>query len=273
MSGNAGDFSGDIPQSYDRGLGPIIFAEYAMDIARRARAGGAPSCVLETAAGSGIVTRALRDVLPTAAHLVATDLNQAMLDLARRKFRTDEHVEFQTADATALPFPDASFDTMVCQFGVMFYPDKAKGYREAYRVLVPGGRYLFNVWDGMRHNPFARIAQEIIAGCFADDPPRFLETPFGYDRIDPIKQALQEAGFGAIRISVEKRRQPVEDVSLFAAGLVFGSPLFDQIRQRGGKPTEIQEAVATAMRQEFGGESGIVPMQAIVFEAQKDREP
>jgi len=270
MSGHSADFSGDIPLNYDSGLGPIIFAGYAADMANRVASGGTPSRVLETAAGSGLVTRALRDALPAGAHLTATDLNDAMLDIARAKFRAGEDVVFQAADATALPFPDGSFDTMICQFGVMFYPDKDQGYREAHRVLIPGGRYLFSVWDAHRHNPFGRIVHEVIGSFFPFDPPRFFELPFGYHLIDPIKESLLAAGFGEIKVSVIRQQRPVADFSSFARGFVFGSPVIDQIRQRGGvAPSDVQEAVAAAMRREFGGEPGLVSMQAIVFEARR----
>ena len=146
MSDRAADFTGSIPSFYDQGLGPIFFAEFADDIARRV-AVFSPTRVLELAAGTGIVTRRLRDLLPLETHLTATDLNPPMLEIARGKFYRDEKVDFQPADATALPFPDASFDAVVCQFGVMFFPDKEKGYCEAHRVLVSGGRYFFSVWD------------------------------------------------------------------------------------------------------------------------------
>src|SRR5262249_28598895 len=140
-------------------LGPMIFVDYAADIARRAAA-CSPARVLETAAGTGIVTRQLRDVLPPSAHVTATDLNAPMLEVARTKFRPSEAVDFRSADATALPFPDGAFDAVVCQFGVMFFPQKDTSYREVRRVLAPGGRYFFSVWDSHRHNPFGRIAQE-----------------------------------------------------------------------------------------------------------------
>ena len=123
---------------------PIVFVDFATDIAHRAAA-WSPARVLETAAGTGVVTRQLRDLLPASAHLTATDLNPPMLEIARAKFRPDEQVDFRPADATALPFPDGNFDAVVCQFGVMFFPDKDKSYREIHRVLAPGGRYLFNV--------------------------------------------------------------------------------------------------------------------------------
>ena len=147
-------FVGSIPEHYDQGLGPMIFADYAGDMAERVAA-SVPSRVLETAAGTGIVTRRLRDLLPAATQLTATDLNPPMLEVVRAKFRSGEQVAFRPADAMALPFTDASFDAVVCQFGVMFYPDKDKSYREVHRVLAPGGRYFFSVWDSRRYNPTA----------------------------------------------------------------------------------------------------------------------
>jgi ubiquinone/menaquinone biosynthesis C-methylase UbiE len=169
---DAASFVGNIPEHYERGLGPLIFVDYAADIARRAAA-CSPARVLETAAGTGIVTRQLRDLVPAAARLTATDLNPPMLEVARAKFRPGEHVDFRPADATTLPFPDGSFDAVVCQFGVMFFPEKDKSYHETYRVLAPGGRYLFSVWDAHRYNPFGRIAHEVASSFFPADPPQF----------------------------------------------------------------------------------------------------
>src|SRR5712691_2873325 len=160
MSNDAASFIGSIPQHYDQGLGPMIFVDYAADIARRV-ASGHPTRVLETAAGTGIVTRKLRDALSKDARLTATDLNPPMLEVARAKFGAGEQVEFQPADAGALPFADASFDAVVCQFGLMFFPDKPKSYSEVFRVLAPGGRYVFSVWDSHRYNLFGRIAHEV----------------------------------------------------------------------------------------------------------------
>src|SRR5712664_3886671 len=237
MSDRAADFTGSIPSFYDQGLGPIFFAEFADDIARRVVA-SAPKRVLEIAAGTGIVTRRLRDVLSREAHLTATDLNPPMLEVARAKFNRDEMVEFQPADATALPFPDASFDTIVCQFGVMFFPDKDKAYREAYRVLARGGQYVFNVWDSHRYNPVGRLMTEIAAGFFPADPPQFYQVPFGYHRIDPIKDSLSAAGFSEIRIAVLSLDKMIPDVAAYTRALVYGNPLIDQIRARGGVDPE-----------------------------------
>src|SRR5690349_15977619 len=223
MSNDAG-FIGNIPEYYDRGLGPVIFADYAADIARRAAA-CRPARVLETAAGTGIVTRRLRDLLPAGVRLIVTDLNPPMLEVARDKFRPDEDVDFRPADATALPFPDASFDAVVCQFGVMFFPDKDKSYREVHRVLAPGGRYLFNVWDAHRYNRFGKIAHEVPGGFFPADPPQFYTVPFSYHRIDPIKESLIDAGFTNIDVAVLRLEKDIPDAALFAKGLIYGNPI------------------------------------------------
>jgi SAM-dependent methyltransferase len=266
---NDASFVGNIPEHYDRGLGPLIFADYAADIARRVAA-CSPARVLETAAGTGIVTRQLRDLVPASVRLTATDLNPPMLEVARARFRVDEQVDFRPADATALPFPDGSFDAVVCQFGVMFYPEKDKSYRETYRVLTPGGRYLFNVWDAHHYNPFGRITHEVAASFFPADPPQFYKVPFSYHQIDPIKESLIGAGFADINVAVVRLEKEISDSALFARGLVFGNPLIDQIKARGGvDPDRIVDALMRALRKEFGADPGRMPLQAIVFSASR----
>ena len=269
MSDDPAGFTGKIPDHYNRGLVPMIFIDYAADMARRAVASN-PRRMLETAAGTGIVTRALRDLLPPDAHLTATDLNPPMLNVARTKFRSGEQVEFKPADATALPFSDGTFDTIVCQFGVMFFPDKDKSYREVRRVLASGGRYLFNVWDSHRHNPFGRIAHDTAGRFFPADPPQFYQVPFSYHQIDPIKESLIDAGFTDIRVAVVTLEKEIPDARVFAQGLVFGNPLIDQIRTRGGvDPDRIVDAMTETLQREFGADPGRMPLQAIVFEASR----
>lgn len=269
MSDQATSFVGDIPGHYDREMGPVIFADFADDMARRAAA-GAPGRLLELAAGTGIVTRRLRDLLPAASRLVATDLNPPMLAVAETKFRAGEAVEFRQADATALPFADGAFDTVVCQFGVMFFPDKAKSYSEAYRVLIPGGRYLFSVWDAHRHNPYGRIAHQLIETFFPADPPQFYRAPFSYHAIDPVKDALEEAGFVDFRATVLSRIKEVADIAPFARGFVYGNPVIGQIKARGGvDPETVVAAMKAAYRREWGSNPSRMPLQSIVFEASK----
>lgn len=257
----------DFGKHYDSGLGPVIFATYAADVARRAAA-GVTARVLETACGTGIVTRALLDALPPGIALTATDINAERLNDARGKIQPHETVSFKVADATSLPFPDQSFDTVVCQFGVMFFPDKDKSYQEALRVLAPGGRYLFSVWDGHRHNPWARLSHETLSHFFTPELPAFTIAPFAYHSIDPIKESLQAAGFDSINISMLRFRQIVPDLATFAGGMVFGSPVLAEILRRPAiDPVRVQDALTTAFRREFGDTHAVVPMQAILFTA------
>ena len=269
MLDDAAGFTGTIPEHYDRGLGPIIFVDYAAEMAKRVAAGN-PTRVLETAAGTGIVTRRIRDALPPRVGLTATDLNAPMLEIARTKFRPGEEVEFQPADAMALPFPDGGFDAVVCQFGIMFFPDRETSYHEVHRVLAPGGRYLFSVWDAHRYNPFGRIAQEVGARFFPVDPPQFYTVPFSCHRIDPIRDAVADAGFADFEAAVVRLDKEIPDTAAFARGLVFGNPLIDQIRARGGvAPERIVEALVEDLRREFGADPGHMPLQAIMFSAKK----
>lgn len=171
------EFTGSIPEFYDTYLVPLIFDAYARDLAARV-ASLAPKSVLETAAGSGVVPRELAQRLGPDARYVVTDLNQPMLDHAASKQGADDRLEWQQADALELPFDDDEFDAVLCQFGVMFYPDRVRGYGEARRVLKPGGRYIFNIWDHIGVNEFADSVTRSAASVFPDDPPRFLaRTP------------------------------------------------------------------------------------------------
>jgi SAM-dependent methyltransferase len=170
------NFGSSVAKFYDEYFVPLIFEPYAEDIARRLAARRLAR-VLEIAAGTGVVTRRLASLLPNHVSIVATDLNQPMLDLAA-EVGTARPVEWRQADAMQLPFEDGSFDAVVCQFGVMFFPDKAKAFAEARRVLRPGSVFLFNVWDRIEENEFADVITTALESVFPHDPPRFMaRTP------------------------------------------------------------------------------------------------
>lgn len=238
-------FAGSIPELYDRCLGPFLFEPYAADLAARAAAIG-PRRMLETAAGTGIVTAALVRAVPDA-EIVATDLNPDMLRVAAANL-SSARLSFLPADAQSLPFPDAGFDLVVCQFGAMFFPDRVKAYREARRVLRPGGAFLFNVWDRIAANPASEAVARAVAALFPEDPPGFLgRVPFGYHDKARVEADLRAAGFAAVEAETVGKRSPGRARDL-AVGLCQGSPLRAEIEARApARLDEASEAAAAAL--------------------------
>ncbi|MDH3662483.1 MAG: methyltransferase domain-containing protein [Alphaproteobacteria bacterium] len=244
-----------------------LFEDYAIDLARRAGSHNAGN-VLELAAGTGIASRQLRDALPAQARLVVTDLNSPMLEVAERKFAAGEIAELRQVDAMSMPFEDAEFDLIVCQFGVMFFPDKQDAFREARRVLGKEGVYLFNVWDDMSANPFSEIAYEVGARFFPADPPGFYQKPFSYSDPEIVKSDLAAAGFRDINWEPVALAKEVADWTLFARGTVYGSPLLEEINSRQDvEPEEVMDAIRIALRERFGHEPTTMPLRAKVYSA------
>ena len=245
-------FAGSIPELYDTLLVPLIFQPYADDIARRVAA-LAPARVLETAAGTGAVTRALALALPAATEIVATDLNPPMLERAARA-GTARPVTFQPADAMKLPFDDASFDVVVCQFGAMFFPDKGVAFGEARRVLRPGGTFLFNVWDRIEENEFADTVTAALAPLFPADPPRFMaRTPHGYFDRASIAADLARGGFGApSAFDTVSARSRAASANAAATAYCQGTPMRGEIEARGGSLADATVASTTQLAQRFG---------------------
>ncbi len=258
-------FNGPVPEKYDRFLVPLLFEPYARDIAARVALLGAHN-VLEIACGTGVVTRALCAAAP-AADIVATDLNPAMIAVARER-AASPRIRWQPADVMALPFADRTFDSAVCQFGVMFFPDIEQSFRNVRRVLVPGGVYIFNVWRDLAHNDLARLVSEAAAAEFPDDPPGFLaRTPHGHDDPGRIEGALRHAGFQRIEHETVECRSFVDSWSCLE-GLVSGSPLRAEIEARAPNRLGLVAMRAAALgEQRFGGAPLDVRMCAHVFTA------
>jgi ubiquinone/menaquinone biosynthesis C-methylase UbiE len=262
-------FAGSIPERYDEYLGPLFFEPYAVDLAARLRL-DAGDALLELACGTGIVTRHLVAGLPRGASLTATDLNEAMLAIAQKKIDHTEPVTWQAADACALPFGDDWFDAVVCQFGLMFFPDKPLALREAHRVLHPGGSLLFNVWDSFAENPLGRIAHDVIARFFTSDPPGFYNVPFGMSDVGAIETMLHDAGFAFVE--AETKAVTARSVSAHhaATGLVTGTPVVHAIHDRAtASPEAIIAAVSTALAAEGGEAPLALPMRAHIFTARR----
>ncbi|MEW5834316.1 MAG: methyltransferase domain-containing protein [Pseudomonadota bacterium] len=268
MPSNASRFSDAVAALYQDILVPLIFAPYATDLVARL-APLRPARVLELAAGTGVVTRELAVRLPSETQLVATDLNEAMLAVAQRQGATRE-VAWRQADAMALPFEDASFDAVVCQFGVMFFPDKAHAFAEARRVLRPGGTLLFNVWDRIETNDFACVVSDAVAGLLPEDPPDFLaRLPHGYFSEQTIVRDVAGGGFAeAPTITTVSAISRADSADAVALAYCQGTPLRGEIEARGGIGLEEATAVATeALASKFGAGPVAGRIQGIVVQA------
>lgn len=249
----AAKFVGSIPENYDAGLGPVLFLGWADEVARQVGR-MKPSSVLELAAGTGILTRALYSEMPAGSKLIATDLNLPMLDIAKTKIEEIGNVTFEQADATDLKYNDASFDLVVCQFGVMFFPDKKRSHEEVLRVLKPGGTYLFTLWDSWQANPFGELIHETIGQFFPEDPPAFYKVPYGYTDTDEIRDLVLEAGFENVGIDKPSIISRIASARGFARGLVFGNPLYQEVLSRGGNPEDICVELEEVIKKDMGDE-------------------
>ncbi|ULA63164.1 MAG: SAM-dependent methyltransferase [Nitrospira sp.] len=246
-------FSGSIPKLYETYLVPLIFEPYAADLAHRL-ASRSLARVLEIAAGTGVVTRSMAAVLPESVSIVATDLNQPMVDLAST-IGTNRPVEWRQADAMQLPFPDGVFDAVVCQFGVMFFPEKSKAFWEARRVLRSGGVFIFNVWDRIEENEFADTVTTALESLFPNDPPRFLaRTPHGYQDHRIIERDLASGGFARLpRIDTVVVRSRATSSRIPAIAYCQGTPLRNEIEARdASRLGEATNVAAEAIGKRFG---------------------
>ena len=249
-------FEGSIPELYERFMVPMVFQPYAVDLARRVAA-LKPRRVLETAAGTGALTRELAKALPSDVEIIATDLNQPMLDNAQAQ-GTAKSVTWQCADASDLPFADEGFDVVVCQFGVMFFPDKVAGHAEAHRVLRPGGSLVFNTWDRIEANEFAHEAQLAVSALLSDDPPLFMQrVPHGYYDRDTILGHVAAAGFTAEPSFETMTEMPrVNSARVPAAALCQGTPWNHELQARsattGISIEEMTDAAESAIARRFG---------------------
>ena len=257
-------FLGTVPVFYDRCLGPFLFEPYAHDLARRLVA-AQDARVLELACGTGIATLRLRGALPAGAQLVATDASGAMLEFARVKLAGAD-VHWRTADASALPFRDGAFDAVVCQFGLMFFPDQALAFREARRVLRPGGRFLANVWCPLEDNPAAAIAHAVLSRMFEDDPPQFLRVPFGSGNAGAMRALAIEAGFGNVTVTRVDLPGRAASARVVATGFAKGSPLSLDLLDRGADLDAVARAFEEALAR-HGGNPFRSPLAALVLTA------
>ncbi|MDF0673378.1 MAG: class I SAM-dependent methyltransferase [Nitrospira sp.] len=252
---------------YERHLGSALFEPYAIDLAERVANDYAEGSVLEMACGTGIVTRQLRARLKPTVALMATDINPGMLDYAQRTLRDLEGIDWKQADIADLPFPAASFNVVVCQFGLMFVSDKDRAFREMRRVLLTGGLLAFSVWDRMEKNPWGIIVHETVRGFFPDNPPQFFKSPCSFYDIDVLRRLLTASGFDNVNIQAVPKKCYSGTAKSLAIGLIEGAPVLAEIQERGGSSGPIVEAVATALARTGGDTPYRSSMQAIVATA------
>jgi ubiquinone/menaquinone biosynthesis C-methylase UbiE len=260
-------FEGSIPVVYERYLSPLLFQPYAVDIAQRI-APLAPRRLLETAAGTGVVTRELERILSEGTVITATDLNQAMIDVATST-RGSGHATWTQCDAMALPFEDDSFDLVACQFGVMFFPERTRAYQQAARVLASDGVFILTVWDSLAVNDVTRIIAEALMARYPDDPPTFIErVPFGYFDVDLIRSELLKSGFSEVAaetVTMPSRADTARDAAI---GVCQGTPVRAEIESREADGLQAAtEDAAQALIVNFGSGRLVSTMQAITITA------
>ncbi len=262
-------FSGTIPFNYDNCLGPMLFEPFAIIMSQRIKA-LAPDSILEVACGTGRLTKFLPKMLREDARIIATDLNPAMIDYARHKHLMLRDVAFFEADAQALPFDDGLVECIVSQFGVMFFEDKVKAFKEAYRVLSPNGMLFFTVWDKLNANPASETVQEVMTEFFPEKTPLFMHLPFSYCDADVIKHDLGQAGFTKIKVSTVAAEGFAVEATAAAQGMVYGTPLFNHLSERS---PALMPAIVKKLGQTYTekyGERFATPLQALIVEASKE---
>lgn len=262
-------FSGSIPSNYDKYLGPLFFEPFAIDMAQRVRQ-LQPKALLEVAAGTGLVTKHLHEVLSDDALLVATDLNPAMLNYAKESLKQHDSIQWEIVDAVNLPYQNRQFDCIVSQFGVMFYSDRRKAYAEAFRVLRPGGVFLLSAWDQLNRNPCARLTDDVLRHFFPTDTPAFYQIPFSYNDTGEIRSDLESAGFEIATMQVVRLTGYAATAEDAAVGLLEGTPAYTAITERDESLLPaMKKALADDLATVFGDEDLRVPIQARVVMAVK----
>ncbi|MFC9396821.1 class I SAM-dependent methyltransferase [Streptomyces sp. NPDC057027] len=255
-------WSESMPVAYEQYLVPVVFRPFAEDLSARAAALH-PRRVLELAAGTGVLTSTLLAAAPSA-EVTATDLNEAMVTFGSTRA---PRAVWRQADAQRLPFPDGGFDLVVCQFGVMFFPDRVEAFTEVRRMLAPGGRFLFNTWGPLGTHAFEVALQAGLERAFPVDPPRFFQTvPHGYADPAVVAADLAAAGFAVEdeqELTLQGRAASTADL---ATGYLAGTPVRAAVEESGDGPA-VRATVVEEMTARLGPGPVTAPMTAYVFRA------
>ena len=259
-------FSGSIPAIYDACLGPLLFEFSALDVAQRVSSHVTNGTVLEIACGTGISTQALRKALPDDVEIVATDLNPGMLEFAQAKRGELPGMKYEIADAQELPYEANSFECVVCQFGIMFFPDIPKALFEMNRVLKPGGFVVCNIWDTLEANPIALMAHETVAKYFDAEPPSFLKVPFGSCDEESTLHIFRRQGFENMQSDIVEALVESSSPSDIARGFVEGNPGIIEIQDRAkASPQVNMDDLISKIETRYGPNPMQIPFREIVF--------
>jgi len=243
-------FTGTVPANYDRYLGPLVFIPYAKDIAERIP--GNVESILEIACGTGLVAEQIAKKISHVAKITATDLNPDMLAVAKSLVK-DPKIKWEVADMLQLPFADNSFDAVVCQFGLMFAPDKPKAFSEAHRVLKKGGVFIFNTWDKIQEVGAFDIGNQVIRDFFRDNPPAFYKIPFSMHDPNELESLLKGAGFSSRKVELVKLEGSVKSALDAAKGITEGSPILKEILERNADAVvAIENKMVEKLEEKYG---------------------
>ena len=260
-------FAGNVPANYERYLGPFLFEPYALDLVSRLQDKKYPD-ILEIACGTGRVTKHLSKSVKHDT-LTATDLNPDMIAIAKEITR-DQHIKWIAADAMELPFDDGSFDLVVMQFGIMFFPDKEEALKEAYRVLKTGGKLIYNTWNKAETNEAIHEGRLVIESYFGENPPIFYNVPFSMHDDRELTTITRRAAFKSITTTLVKKEGVSPSAADLAKGIVDGNPIYLTIVERDPSLINtIKEHIQKVLTEKFGAKTIKSPLQAWVVEGFK----
>jgi ubiquinone/menaquinone biosynthesis C-methylase UbiE len=220
--------------------------------------------VLDVACGTGVVAREVADRFGPDVTVAGIDLNEAMLTVARR-LRPD--IEWRQGDVAALPFPDGSFDVVLCQAGLMFFPDARQALSEMARVVTPAGVVAVQVWDRMEaqigYVPFAEVAARY-AGPEAMD---LIGTYFRLGDVDALRALFASSGLEVAAVQTHSTRMRFESVDEFVMSEVEATPLAGRLDDDAYR--RIREDSREALSQ-FGEGAGVaIPVSGHVVTARR----
>jgi ubiquinone/menaquinone biosynthesis C-methylase UbiE len=260
-------FTGSVPANYDRYLGPIFFEDYAIDISSRVN----PSAqhVLELCCGTGRVTNHLRRVLSPSCELIASDISEDMLAIAKEKLK-GQKVDWRVIDAQQIPFDDASCDLVVCCFGYMLVPDKEKAFAEAFRVLRPGGALIMSTWDKLENNGASNAFRKKVKEYFGDSLPETYKLPFSMHDPESMKQLLLATRFSKVSIEFVEKVPTAGSAKEVSFALVHGGTIYNEIMNKNPSwVKEITDAVEKELSAKYGSNPMLAPMRALICHAIK----